>query len=250
MVREVRLRQRARVRRFHNAHRGERCFIVGNGPSLNAVDLRRLQGERTFGVNGIYLKRDEMGFEPTYYIVEDPLYMQQHAERINQIDYAVRFFPERYIDLVPNPGENTCFLLFDWSLYKPASSGYREPRFSTDIERRVGTGGSVTFVALQVAFYMGFDPVYLVGMDHNIVVPPTAEHVIRNRYRFAGSDPNHFRSDCGAGTEVYLPQWDVVNRGFTRARDAFECDGRRIYNATTGGKLELFERVDFGSLFS
>lgn len=241
-------RQRARARRFRGVHRGERCFIIGNGPSLNAVDLRRFKQERTFGFNGIYLKHDEMGFEPTYYIVEDRLYMEQHAEKINQIDYAIRFFPERHMDLVPNPGENTYFLRFDWHPYRPTSLRYREASFSTDVTRFVGIGQSVTFAGLQIAFYMGFNPVYLVGMDHSKVVPPTGEKV-GSRVRTEGEDSNHFHPRYSAGTDWYYPDWKVVNRAFSCAREAFDRDGRTVYNATAGGKLELFERVDFDSLF-
>ena len=76
-------RRRAKVRQFRDIHRGRHCFVLGNGPSLNAVDLVRLNREYTFGVNGIHLAHEDKGFEPTYYIVEDGLYLEQHASEIN-----------------------------------------------------------------------------------------------------------------------------------------------------------------------
>ena len=60
-----------RLLSFRNRHRGQRAFILGNGPSLNECDLTRLKNEVTFGVNGIFLNYDRMGFHPTYYVVED-----------------------------------------------------------------------------------------------------------------------------------------------------------------------------------
>lgn len=242
-------RQRARARRFRELHKGERCFVIGNGPSLNRVDLSYLDQEVTFGVNGIYHKHDAVGFEPTYYIVEDPLYMEQHIDQIRQIDYAVKFFPERHLDLIPHSGEDTYFLLFDWGVYRGDSPHYRQPSFSTDVVRRVGTGHSVSFVALQLAHYMGCDPVYLVGMDHSVVVPPHSEKLGERRYRTEGSDPNHFHPHYRAGQDWYYPDWEVIDEAFGEAREAFARDGRSIYNATVGGKLEIFDRVDFASLF-
>ena len=241
-------RRRAQVRQFRDMHRGQHCFVLGTGPSLNAVDLERLNREYTFGVNGIHLAREDKGFEPTYYVVEDALYLEQHAEEINQTDYSVRFFPERYSDFISQPCGETYFLLFDWSVYNSKLPSYRNPTFSTDVEQRMGAGGSIIFVALQLAYYMGFDPVYLVGMDHTKVIPPGAVPLRNNRYRFEGKDPNHFRDDYLAAEDVFLPDWEMINRGFTKAREAFERDGRSILNATVGGQLELFERVDLASV--
>ena len=243
-------RRRAKVRQFRDIHRGRHCFVLGNGPSLNAVDLVRLNREYTFGVNGIHLAHEDKGFEPTYYIVEDGLYLEQHASEINKIDYSVRFFPERYSDFISQPCGDTYFLLFDWSVYNSKLLDYRNPNFSTDVEQRTGTGGSIIFVALQLAYYMGFDPVYLVGMDHTSVIPPGAVHIRNNRYRFEGKDPNHFRDDYVTHEDVYLPDRELINRGFTKAREAFERDGRSVLNATVGGKLEVFKRVDLDSVIS
>jgi len=32
-----------RLRQFHDRYEGERCFIIGNGPSLNNTDLSKLK---------------------------------------------------------------------------------------------------------------------------------------------------------------------------------------------------------------
>ncbi len=40
---------------MHNIHHGQRCFIIGNGPSLQRTDLTKLKDEFTFGMNRIYL---------------------------------------------------------------------------------------------------------------------------------------------------------------------------------------------------
>ena len=67
---------------FRNIHSGERCFILGCGPSLEHHDLASLKREVTFGMNGIFLAADWLGFDPTYYVVEDTLF---HEDRFQDI---------------------------------------------------------------------------------------------------------------------------------------------------------------------
>ena len=61
-------RSKRELAAFRDIHRGERCFIIGNGPSLNQTDLARLEGEYTFGMNRIYLLFPELGFQTSYYV--------------------------------------------------------------------------------------------------------------------------------------------------------------------------------------
>ena len=60
-----------RLLEYRDRHKGERAFVIGNGPSLNRCDLKLLKKEVTFGVNSIFLNYENMGFHPTYYLVED-----------------------------------------------------------------------------------------------------------------------------------------------------------------------------------
>lgn len=102
---------REKIRKFHNKHKGERCFIIGNGPSLNKLDLSKLDNEITFGVNGIFYKTKEMGLRPTYYVVEDSHVMLDNVEAIN--DYEVKgqkFFPTDYKKHITKMNQTTFFL--------------------------------------------------------------------------------------------------------------------------------------------
>ncbi len=49
------LTQAMRLRKFRSIHKGEDCFILGNGPSLNKIDLSLLKNYHIFGLNKIYL---------------------------------------------------------------------------------------------------------------------------------------------------------------------------------------------------
>jgi hypothetical protein len=80
-----------RLEEFKDKHRGQRCVIIGNGPSLNKMDLSFLKNEITFGMNRIYLLFDKWSFTPTYYVSVNPLVIEQSVEEIRQIT-APRFF--------------------------------------------------------------------------------------------------------------------------------------------------------------
>jgi len=47
-----------------DSHKGERCFLIGNGPSLRQTDLTLLKNEFTFGFNRIFLAAEELNFTP------------------------------------------------------------------------------------------------------------------------------------------------------------------------------------------
>jgi hypothetical protein len=121
-----------------------------------------------------------------------------------------------------------------------------EESFSTDVNSRVFEGFTVTNVALQLAFHMGFSEVILVGVDHNYVTQGSANQAVVSE----GDDPNHFASNYfGKGFKWQLPDLAGSERGYTRAREAYARAGRRILDATIGGKLTIFPKVEYLSLF-
>jgi hypothetical protein len=133
--------------------------------------------------------------------------------------------------------------------YAKRSPAYCVPRFSTDASQRLYSGQSVTTINLQLAYYMGFSEVVLIGMDFSYSVPGDSK-VDGNHILSQGADPNHFHPDYfGAGKTWKDPKLDRVLANYDLARRMYETAGRRIVNATAGGKLELFERVDFDGLF-
>ena len=63
-------------------HRGQRCVIVANGPSLNRMDLRFLRHEHVIGMNKIHLGFATLGIYPRYYVVVNPKVAEQSAADI------------------------------------------------------------------------------------------------------------------------------------------------------------------------
>lgn len=233
-----------------NKYAGKRCFILGNGPSLNKLDLSKLDNEYTFAVNGIFYKTDEMGYRPTFYVVEDRYVMADNKERINAYECPYKFLPNSYHKRITNY-KNVLLYNMDVGFYIDRSKHYEKSRFSKDCSKVIYCGQSVTFINLQLAYYLGFSEVYLIGMDFEYTIRPSDVAVKGAILESNEDDINHFHPDYfGKGKKWHDPKLHNVLQSYQLHKEIFEQDNRKIYNATAGGKLELFERVDYDSLFA
>lgn len=233
-----------RLLALKDKHKGERCFIIGNGPSLNHLDLTLMANEFTFGVNAIYTNYEKMQFYPTFYVVEDIYVAEDRAPEINAYHHSLKFFGN-YLRYCLKPDADTYWM--NVRLY----GRYKDfPRFSEFAAQRVYAGGTVSYICMQLAFYMGFSEVYLVGFDHSYVIPKDA--VTKGTSILStGDDPNHFNAAYfGKGKRWHDPKVDRMEKAYEKARAAYEKHGRVIRNATYGGKLEVFERVNYNDLFA
>lgn len=219
---------------FQNRHRGERCVIIGNGPSLKRMDLGFLKNEVTFGLNKIFLGFETWDFRPTYYVSVNPLVLRQNVPEILAVDCpkflsrpnALGFFP---------PRDDIFYLETFWTWI-----------FSKDASRGIFEGYTVTYVALQLAYFMGFERVYLIGVDHSFMAQGAPNQEVVSQ----GSDPNHFHDDYfGKGVSWHLPDLENSERAYTLARMMFEGDGRNVFDATYNGKLTIFPKVDYQKVF-
>lgn len=228
--------------------KGERAFIVGNGPSLNKHDLSLLKNEYSFAVNGIFYKTESEGYRPTFYVVEDRHVMLDNVDKINAFEARYKFFPVDYKSQLKNK-KNCWFFRMDKGYYNKTSPYFAIPRFSADMNDKLYCGQSVTMINLQIAYYLGFSEIYLIGMDHSYHIPSDAD-VAGEEITSNSDDPNHFHPEYfGKGKKWHDPHLDRVERTYSYFKLAYESQGRKIYNATVGGNLEVFERVDYYGLF-
>lgn len=231
---------------LRDIHRGQRCFIIGNGPSLNRLDITLLANEITFGVNAIYTNYEKMGFYPTYYVVEDYLVAEDRAAEINRYSGSKFKFFGNYLRYCLTPDEKTIVLnvMMNYDEYE----GF--PKFSESALHKVWVGGTVSYLCMQLAYYMGFSEVYLIGFDHSYSIPDSAR-ISGSVITSTENDVNHFNSAYfGKGLRWHDPMVDRMEASYRRAREHYSAGGRAIYNATAGGKLEVFERVKYETLFA
>ena len=220
-------------------HNGERCFIIGNGPSLRMEDLDKLKKEYTFAVNRIYLSFNSTKWRPTYYAIQDSRMIDVYKNDVEELDLDYKFVPN-YLEGKFNNKHGTVFY---YNYVNKLFNG-QPPMFSEDISKQTYEGGTVTFLCIQIAVYMGFKEIILLGNDFNYSVEKTKDGIKANNVK------DYFTDNYITDKEKrFYPRLDLCLEGFKLAEEKTKELGVKIYNATRGGKLEVFERKDFDSFF-
>ncbi len=218
---------RAKLQAFRDIHKGERAVILCNGPSLLKSDLSLLKGVKTFGLNKINMLFDKTDFRPSYIASVNPFVNEQNAAFFNETDIPL-FLRNDAMQHI-RARKNVAFLY-------PAA----QQKFARDCSMSIYEGYTVTFVALQLAYHMGFQEVALIGCDHNFAQSgPANKTVVSGEKDASHFDPNYF----AGGVKWQLPDLLQSEVSYSMARDVFEGSGRRVFNCTEGGKLEIFPRM-------
>ena len=221
-------RSRAVLQRWRDRHAGGRAVVLCNGPSLLKVDFEALQrsGVFCFGLNKINLLFSKTSFRPHCVVSVNALVLQQNADFYNQTDLPL-FLDSQAAGLVRGR-PNVAFL---------HSNPF--PMFARDCSFSLFQGYTVTYVALQLAFHMGFRQVALVGADHSFATKgPANQTVVSGARDESHFDPNYF----AGGVQWQLPDLFQSEVAYTMARDMYAAHGGEVANATEGGLLEVFRR--------
>jgi hypothetical protein len=227
-----------RLTAMKDIHKGKRAFIIGNGPSLKQTDLSKLKNEVTFAMNRFYLAFPELGFTTSYICVTNDLVAEQFAD-----DFLTLPIP-KFIAWRSHRHFKQNLPLKDIPTFVYTS--YTGPRFTTDARGRVWEGATVTNLALQLAYFMGVEKAILIGVDHNFTSKGDANKTVVS----TGDDPNHFDPRYfGKGIKWQLPDLDTSEIGYAFAREAYRKAGREVVDATVEGKLTIFPKVEYESLF-
>lgn len=227
-------RSRHIIRAYQNKYVGRKAIIVCNGPSLLKTDFGLLENVFTFGLNKINLLFNKSDFRPSCIVAVNSFVIEQNAEFYNKTD--IPLFLDRYGHGLIHPRDNVAFLHSTERL-----------KFARDCSMSIYQGYTVTFVAMQLAFHMGFKEVALIGCDHNFATKGPANMPVRSGEK----DDNHFDSNYFAGgVKWQLPDLAQSEISYGIAREVYESSDRRIVNSSEGGKLEIFERMPLAVFLS
>jgi hypothetical protein len=189
-------------------------------------------------MNRIYLLFPELGFQTTYFCATNDLVIEQFHQDILGLPMPkfLAWRSHRHFDPALPLSTIPTFVY----------TSYTGPGFSHDVRGRVWEGATVTNLALQLAFHMGIQQVILIGVDHNFTSKGDANKTVVSE----GDDPNHVHPNYfGKGVKWQLPDLDTSEIGYAFAREHFQKAGREVIDATVGGKLMVFPKVDYNSLF-
>lgn len=219
-----------RLAALRNTLANKPLLVVGNGPSLNRTPLDAFIGVPAIGMNKIDLLFPRVQWRPSMILCMNRHVLAQHQES----------FPHSDIPLFIS-WQSRWFARYRTAIAATYFLNLRANTFSTDLSKGVGISGTVTYAALQFAFFLGADPVILFGVDHTFATKGPANKLVVSK----GEDPDHFDSGYfGNGLKWNLPDLAESEVGYVKAREVFESRGRRVLDATVNGKLDIFPKID------
>lgn len=242
-LQRVRRSSRAYFESIRGRYRGRRGFVIGNGPSLKVEDLERLQGEICIASNKIYLAFERIAWRPTYHTVVDPIVIQKIGAKLGD-HIASTHVPERLVDAIDPRCQVNGFR------YLGAVEGDPRERicFSDDLGMGVYGGFTVTFENLQFARHLGLDPVYLLGCDHYYSGESNAKP--RELTTHSGSATHFVPNYREPGEVSYAAPIREMTLAYQHAAEYARRHAWTLCNATRGGHLEVFPRVDLDRLLA
>lgn len=223
-------------------HDGKRCFIIGNGPSLRAADLDLLRGEYTFAANRIFNIFSQTDWRPYYYLITDKKMLKEIQNNLTKYDLGHMFL--RYGSTNLDGPTNKLTKIYVGLLYNPNNPwAYDDKKYiSEDVAHHFCDAFTVTFNSIQLAIYMGFKEIFLLGVDHTF----SRTYDPAGKLQVDSGVKDHFD-----GSELAIPAAVNTNvYAFAVAREYCDTHGIKIFNATRGGKLEVFERINFDELMT
>lgn len=248
-----------KIQYFCGKYVGERCFIIGNGPSLRIEDLDQLKREYTFASNSIYALYNRTDWRPHFYCAWDPAFCKEMMSDKEDMKMVLDGCRAAFTSIL---GEGIQYredpdmsqLYYMKSMSKTSENGL--PLFSADCSKQVYSAGTVTYAMLQLAAYMGFKQIYLLGMDFSYSVEKYKDNrivkkdVSNHMSEIEEEEKRFYQAVSAHYNETYIAEIDLQLAGYQSAKKYADTHGIKIYNATRGGKLEVFPRIDFDSLFN
>jgi hypothetical protein len=253
-------------------HKGQRAFIVGNGPSLRQTDMSKLKNEITFGSNRSFLGYEDWGFAFKYWGISDRLQIEMYREEYEEgIDKdSIKFFPFEYLPFFRV--ENACPIPVASEIFFGDPAPLRFPYFA-ERPSMVFMAFTVTITLIQIAAMMGCNPIYLIGVDHSYPIArvkrrgvgevgfnPTAMVAPEELSRKSKLGWDFWEGNAATGATHFTDKY-TSNKVFVPPRTAWsesaydycrlwgERYGVEIINATVGTHLESFPKADYTKLF-
>lgn len=229
-ARQARLSGIKEIEDLKDFGRGQRCFVVATGPSLNLLRLDLLADDFVFGVNRAYLALQRGLPHIDLLVIGDPNAYRQYHEEIESAPVSRLMLRSNVHALVENEGHDPARSL---SYPYHASPCMDEGHFARDLTQGTYRGFAVPLEAVQIAYYMGFSEVCLLGCDLD----------------YSGTATHFYKGGAHEEASRTVMPIDRVRQSMRVARAVYEADNRRLLNASAGGTLEELERVAYASLF-
>lgn len=235
--------------KLKDKHAGQRCFIIGNGPSIQKQNLTLLKDEWTFCVNHFYRHPQIEQISPSYYAIVDPKLttgewpLSMLDEIKEKCPEARLFLSAGYQDTSPEIVSRVQSFEHYW-IYpnQILHEGFSCP---TDITNSFGAS-NVTTACLFVALYMGFKDIYLLGIDCDGIF----RDLVDQSSHFYKAEKENIGENDPQLVIRYLRSAIQGMRGWGVIAKKFKDSPYRIVNLTEGGLLNVFPRDNLEKVVS
>ena len=216
---------------YKNKYSNQSCFVIGNGPSLNTSDLELISSYKTFASNSIFKIFSKTEWRPNFYAVCDKKYYEENKNSILENIHSPSFYPldmnipERKID--------------NFYLRQQKFFIEKKPPFSSNADLLLFDGSTVTYMLIQLAVYMGFKKIYLLGIDfsYSKVINIKGEIKINNTVK------DYFNKDRSENNSV-TPNLEQSYLSYKSALNHAKRNGIKIINLSRKTDLNLFDTQD------
>jgi hypothetical protein len=246
--------------KFHNLHKGERCFILATGPSINKENLLPLKDEICISISNFFLHPDAKKIDPLYHVFapnhspfdfetiekEFNIFKNNSSEKtILFLGYSnYQFSQHKFLNAFPGYFSNSYYFINYSSSYPINEINYNNPKI-WDISRNPFSIRSVLYSAIQIAAYMGFNEVYLLGVDHHYLDEISQTQGDIHFYPYDQSPIENigysYKEEVFLG---YYYRW--VH--YRLMKKYLEMKGIRVFNATEGSFLDVFPSISYKNM--
>jgi len=248
------------IRKFHNIHRNERCFLIGNGPSLLPDDLTKLheRGEICFGCNEISKIFSETPWRPDYFCVTDHILINLRYQMLADTDAKNKFFPKLgMMDvediatimsvLKQGKGQTNFFTYF--VMNNKVRFGEESLLFSNDASKVIYGCATVMYMMIQLSVYMGFNEIYLLGVDGGTTSMADQKEYLLEKRHFYENDKVWVQVNNEDFSQPSSNIYQVsLDKAYSTYEDFTRANGISILNATRGGSVKAFRKACFDTL--
>jgi hypothetical protein len=227
---------------YKKKHDGERCFILGTGPSLNLLtdmQINALSKEIVFGANSMYKAEIVSSIVPKYYGLLDNLYWTELSFTFADIAARYKQKPPIFITDIraENFAKNACTDIKHIFIY---SKKYPVKEMSEKLENNIYAAMNVISYSILTAIYMGFKDIYLLGCDYNAFCTAGKGHAYDDKSELAKTKYN---------LAFYLKfYWITTEFHYLIAKLAKE-KGVNVVNLTPNSLLDAYQRGSINDVF-
>lgn len=206
----------------------DECYIVGNGPSINSYDLELIRNKDCFASNLIFKIFEETDWRPRFYFIQDRY--ARIGDFLNNTEIKYLFIGDYFWRTRKFYNKNAyCYHL-------KRVKNENEIKFSHNVYECIYDSCTVTYTMIQMAIFMGYKKIYLLGIDHNynFIFDKTGKVVEKNIKK------SHFFDD--EKPKEVIANVFMMEAGYLKAKEEAEKLDIAIFNVTRGGNLNCFLR--------